>query len=211
MKCLRLPEQDLCPPRCLDRPECERLGVVRDGGAECVEPERPVSRVGPERAGFARRGPPFLRQTRSRARGPSASGTRASPRGPRLRPRDTSHSATPRCLAARSALGSCPYATSRTSACANASSSSPATDERRCRRRKPFRTSACTTVSESTFALPRAPVQKTFPTTAPAWRYAFSSAGRPSRRALMMPCSVSGSGRSSAEPRSTYSWANCSA
>ncbi len=46
-------------------------------------------------------------------------------------------------------------------------------------------------------------VQKTFPTTAASWRSVFSSRVRPSSRAAIMPWSVSGSGSSSAEPRST--------
>ena len=44
----------------------------------------------------------------------------------------------------------------------------------------------------------RAPSQNTFPTTAASCSSCFSSAGSPSRRAAMIPCSVSGSGSSSA-------------
>ena len=59
---------------------------------------------------------------------------------------------------------------------------------------------------------PSAPAQNTFPTTAASCRSSFSVRRRPSRRAAMMPWSVSGSGSSSVEPRSRYrAPTNCSA
>ena len=56
-----------------------------------------------------------------------------------------------------------------------------------------------------------APGQNTLPITAASWSSRFSSAGSASSRAPMIPCTDSGSGSSSASPRSASICAYCSA
>ena len=139
----------------------------------------------PERAGFAPRGPPFLRQTRSRARGPTASGTRASPRGPRCG-RGTRSTRRPRGASRRARLA----AAARTRRHGRARA-------RMRTRLSPARPTSAAAVAGSPCARARAatvlprrrsrcrgrPSRRPSRRPAASWRYAFSSAGRPSRRA----------------------------
>ena len=68
-----------------------------------------------------------------------------------------------------------------------------------------FRSSECRRSSSGRRSSPSAPSQKTRPTTAASWSSSFSSRGRVSRRAAMMPWTLSGRttspGRSSEHPR----------
>ena len=77
------------------------------------------------------------------------------------------------------------------------------TDERRCRARKPLRSSPWRSGVAACSSRRRAPTQKTLPTTAAtSWRRVFSSGDRPSSRAAMISLRVSGSARSRVDPRS---------
>ncbi len=184
MKCLRLPEQDLCPPRCLDRPECRapRRSTPRRR-PNALSAERPISGV--DRASRVRSpSSAFVRQKRSRARGPTASGTRASPRGPRSG-RGTRATRPPRDAWRRARLA----AAVRTRRHARARARMRARALRLptsavARRRKPLRRKCSARPSPCRRSRCRArPSRRPSRRRRSRWRYAFSSGGRPSRRA----------------------------
>ena len=199
----RSPEQQLGALRIVVGPKGERIVVLGGGDREAVEGERAISRG----------------SQRSRVRSamlvvvPTRRADELERRAPVVREhlrvvlrRDRGRRSTPRrrdAVCARSARGIWPYDTSRTSACANANSLSPSSDERRWRRTKPLRSSEWSDAVAASGSRPIELAQNTFPTTAASWSRLFSASGRPSRRAAMMPWSVSGSGSSSVEPCST--------
>ena len=123
---------------------------------------------------------------------------RTSPRDPPGGRASRSHSANARCFAARWARGICPYATSRTSACAKAYSVSLSMDVHRSCRMNALRARANGVSARP--APPHArsrPLPEDLADDRSILEEHLSSVSGPSSRARMTPWSVSGSGRSS--------------
>ena len=138
--------------------------------------------------------------TRGRARAPSSSGTRASRRGP---PGGRGRRSTRRRRGASARdrhVGSGRRRRRERARGRTRTRSRPSSDERRWRRTKPLRSSEWSDVVAASGSRPIELAQNTLPTTAASCSRLFSESGSPSRRAAMMPWSVSGSVSSSVEP-----------